>query len=171
MNIKSSTGAFKQLLEPIASKAFVDELSIFSSSELHSRYHVLVERYGKDVMIEATTLRSMLFTGIMPVAYAYRKELAESAMALKSVGAGFAAEKAVLDELEPITMKLAQLGKELTKAIETSVKDKEAEELAEFMNNDVLPILSAIRSQTDLLEELVPDNKWPFPKYTELLFT
>ena len=170
MNIKSSTSAFKQLLEPNAAKVFVNELSILSESELHSRYHVLVERYGKDVMIEATTLRSMLFTAILPVAYAYRKELAESAMALKTIGSGFASEKAVLDELEPITAKLAQLGKDLTKAIDSS-KDKEPEDFANFMGNEVLPILTAIRGQTDLLEELVPDVKWPFPKYTELLFT
>jgi glutamine synthetase len=142
---------------------------IFTQSELESRFHVLSERYAKDILIEANTLKSMLFTAVLPCAYDIRKNLAESVVNLKSAGVSADPEKAVLKQLGDLVTNLQDAGDKLMKAIETvSALHDNADTAAA---SSILPLMQQIREVTDRLEQIIPDKAWPFPKYTELLFS
>jgi len=170
LNIKGSPEAFKQLLQPVNVDMLTKDQGIMSKAELESRYHVLVEKYGKDLLIEASTLRSMLFTQILPQVLEFRKQLAESCVALKGVGASIVPESGLLRQIEgPVTEMMAD-GQTLVDLIDTA-KDLDHEPLAVKLNKDLLPLMEKIRKNADVLEQLTPDKSWPFPKYTELLFT
>ena len=41
---------------------------------------------------------------------------------------------------------------------------------ARRMLDDVIPLMAAVRSAGDELEQLVDDDIWPLPKYRELMF-
>jgi glutamine synthetase len=150
-------------------KMLSDVLDIFTVDELKSRYHVLTERYTKDLLIEANTLRSMLFTSVLPAAYETRKSLADTVVALKGACVNADPETAALKQMGDLISTLQQHGNGLIKAIE--------EVAAAHDNSDalaasaLLPVMQRIRETTDQLEMIVPDKAWPFPKYTELLFS
>ncbi|KAJ3412728.1 hypothetical protein HDV05_000298 [Chytridiales sp. JEL 0842] len=168
-NIKSCPVAFKQLLEP-HNKQLLTSLGILSEAELHSRYHILLEKYAKDLLIEANTLRSLITGGVIPAAYTYRKDLVETLVGLKAVGMDAnAPEKVSLETLTKLTNELnASLAKlDATIAKVDAAKEDEQGELA---GKELTVVLEDVREKSDKLEKEVGDKYWPFPKYTELLF-
>ncbi|KAJ2792751.1 hypothetical protein H4R20_006728, partial [Coemansia guatemalensis] len=78
-NIRSAPEAFTYLLKEKHLTMLTRTTGIFSEGELRSRYHILNERYAKDVIIEAETLKTIVGQQILPAAFEYRKFLAESA--------------------------------------------------------------------------------------------
>ena len=42
--------------------------------------------------------------------------------------------------------------------------------IAEFMRDNVVPAMAAMREYADRLEKVVADDLWPLPKYSEILF-
>jgi glutamine synthetase len=41
---------------------------------------------------------------------------------------------------------------------------------ARYQRDEVVPAMNAVRTVADELELLVDDNKWPLPKYREMLY-
>ena len=77
-NIRSAPQAFAQLLLPEHAEMLTKQCGIFTHDELHSRFHVLLEKYGKDLLIEANTLKSMVQTAILPAVYQFRGQLSQT---------------------------------------------------------------------------------------------
>jgi glutamine synthetase len=131
---------------------------------------VLLERYTKDILIEAHTLMSMIQTQIIPSAYEYRKLLADSANAVKSC-----APSESLPELKDI----AEVGHHINN-LKTFVGDLEAavaavealhddEKEAEKCSSLVKPIMAKIAAEANSLESKIADKLWPIPKLSEIL--
>src|SRR5439155_572980 len=68
------------------SRKLLSSLKILSEDEIDSRYHVRLERYVKDMLIEMHTLREMVDTLVLPAAFDYAGRLANSAVQAKSAG-------------------------------------------------------------------------------------
>ena len=73
-----SPEALAQLMTKQSHK-LLTSLGILSEEELHSRYHVRLERYIKDMLIELHTLREIVDTMVLPAAFEYSGRLAEGA--------------------------------------------------------------------------------------------
>ena len=41
---------------------------------------------------------------------------------------------------------------------------------AEYMRDETVPAMGAVRAAADKLEKVVADDLWPLPKYSEILF-
>jgi glutamine synthetase len=41
---------------------------------------------------------------------------------------------------------------------------------AKYAQSEVVPAMDAVREVADRLERIVPDELWPLPKYSEILF-
>ncbi|KAJ3111585.1 hypothetical protein HDU96_005549 [Phlyctochytrium bullatum] len=169
-NIKACPPAFKQLTLP-HNKALLTSLGILSEGELYSRYHILLEKYAKDLLIEANTLRSMIVGGVLPAAFTYRKELADALNSLKSSGLPVdnAPEKTTLLKLTTLVSDLQAALPTLDAAIE-KVDSLHGEEQGEAAGSELTKALEDVREKSDKLEKEVADKYWPYPKYTELLF-
>ncbi|CAO3652551.1 unnamed protein product [Cunninghamella echinulata] len=166
-NIVKSPDAFKRLLR----KENVDMLlktGVFSDAELNSRYHILVEKYCKDVMIEAQTLLTMVSQQVLPAAFQYRRDLAEAASYMKNVGVESSPEIKLLNDLTPLVGglqdEIANLKSLLDKLNDVQDLDKLAGDSSEL----VLVSMNKVRELADSLERIVSDKLWPLPKYTEL---
>ncbi|KXN69010.1 glutamine synthetase/guanido kinase [Conidiobolus coronatus NRRL 28638] len=156
LNIKTSLEAFKQLLDPVNKAMLTDpQNGIFSETELTSRYHILVEKYAKDVLVEADTLVTLVNQHVVPAVVEHRKTIAEGLAALKSVGAF----KTLLSDTE-----------KLSKAIEHVHHAGEPEQEAAIAAKEIIPLLTSIRTAADELENVVADKHWPLPKFHEILF-
>ena len=157
------------LLDPVHQNMLTETLHIFTKEEVEARFHVLTERYAKDLLIEANTLRSMLFTAILPTAYEYRGTLAQTVVNLKNAGVGAEPETAVLKKVGQYAAELQAAGEKLIAAIAEASNAHEDEDVVAA--NHLLPVMQLIRKTVDELEQVVADKDWPFPKYTELLFS
>ncbi|CEP15758.1 hypothetical protein [Parasitella parasitica] len=167
VNIKKSPDAFARLLRK-ENKDMLKEMGVFSEAELDSRYHILVEKYAKDVTIEAQTMITMIIQQVLPAAYEYRRNLAESASFMKTVGVESSPEVDLLNELTPI---VSSLQKDITALKYLMVELLDVEDIVKLADrccNEVLPKMQVIRELADKLERNVADKLWPLPKYTEL---
>ncbi|KAI9478407.1 MAG: glutamine synthetase type III N terminal-domain-containing protein [Benjaminiella poitrasii] len=166
-NIIKSPAAFARLLRDENAKMLKD-MGVFSEPELHSRYHILIEKYAKDVIIEAQTMITMVIQQVLPAAFEYRRSLAEAANFMKNIGVESTPEVDLLNELTPI---VATLQKDITALKYFMVDLNKVNDMVELSNaccDQVIPKMEAIRELADKLERNVSDKLWPLPKYTEL---
>lgn len=187
-NAKNATEAFRALLDPVNVKMLTESgEEVFTKSELEARYHILAEKYAKDILIEGNTMKSMVcfysicvcshifnyyfqvFTHIIPAVFEVRKSLAETVVNLKSVGVGYDTEKDLLKKLGDLLVQLQEAGEKLAKGIDAVRATHENMDAAAAQH--IVPCLSEVRKIVDSLELTLPDKYWPFPKYTELLFS
>ena len=167
-NLRKTPEALAELVSP-KSKKMLSELGVFKEAELVSRFHVRVERYVKNLLIEVDTLKSMIDTQILPAAFAYHGALSQCVVSAKAAGVG-APQSSVL-------LKLTQLIEAMqTKraGLETAAHKVEAthheEEKAKILAADVSTAMADVRIVSDELESIVADDYWPLPKYREMLF-
>src|SRR6185369_15274043 len=85
LNLRRTPEALAQLVTK-QSRKLLTSLAILSEDELDSRYHVRLERYIKDMLIEMHTLREMVDTMVLPAAFEYSGRLANSAAQAKAAG-------------------------------------------------------------------------------------
>jgi glutamine synthetase len=170
-NIKSCPVAFRQLIDPVHVKLLTSQ-GIMSDTEIQSRFHIMMEKYAKDIIIEAQTLKTMVLTGVLPAAYEFRKELIDSLVGQQTIGVEVKSspEKRVLDQLLVLVQDLLNNNEKLVEAITKIHSFGDEIEQAEYANSTIVPLGELIRTNVDALEQVVPDKSWPFPKYTELLF-
>jgi glutamine synthetase len=170
LNLRRTPEALAQLMTKQTHKLFAT-LGILSEEELHSRYHVRLERYTKDMLIELHTLRELVDTFVVPAAFEYSSKLAQGAAQAKSAGitsipAVEAANK-IGDMIVNLQKHRAALGKVIDKAEgmhEDPVKQ------AELLTAAGADTMLEVRKCCDALESSVADECWPLPKYREMLF-
>ncbi len=166
--LNSSAEALEVLNDKKATE-FLRSTKVLSEEELHSRYHIAVERYVKTVEIEITTLHEMVTTMVVPaiekqLGVLHSTQAAVNSSALKtSYSKRVKALETTLDEiligLENVETKLAathKLGDEASKM--------------KSLAKDVQPAALELRTAADKAETLVADEFWPLPKYREMLF-
>lgn len=166
-NIKSCPVAFRQLLETHNAELLTKQ-GIFSEAELNSRFHILMEKYAKDLLIEAETLKNMVNVSILPAAFDFRKELADTIKTLKDIGADGTPERSILDKVHKIVVELQKVAKDLEAAIE-KVNTADEHDQADVASKEILPPMNIIRTLVDSLEQILADKHYPYPKYSELL--
>jgi len=174
-NIKNSPVAFSQLLKPVHSSTLIKQ-GIFSEDELKARHNILCEKYTKDLLVEAKALHSIVNQQVLPAAFQYRRELADTFKSLDNEGG--LPERIAFDELTPVVLNLQKASLRLAEAIKsmethgltgTDEEDSAGKE-ANHARDHLVPAMDAARKEADLLEGLVSDKLWPLPKYQELLF-
>ena len=156
-NLRQSPDALPWLVEP-STVAVFGKYEVLSERELHSRYDVAVEQYITTINIEAETAASIARTMLLPAAIRWLGTL-------KEVG------------IEKLVAESAALVDEFVERIfaleAANVNHPEIEggiEAAKYVQTTVFDAMGAVREIADRLERIVPDDLWPLPKYSEILF-
>ena len=169
-NYRRSPDALAQLVTKSSRKCLVG-LGILTDEELESRYHVRMERYMKDLLIELHTLREMVDTMVLPAAYAYSHTLIDAAAKAKSARILQVPQVAAANEIGKLIKTLqrerATLGRVIAKA---EGMHEALEKCAQFLTTEGKDALERVRAACDALELLIDDECWPLPKYREMLF-
>ncbi len=169
-NLRRTPEALKELEAP-AVQALFRSLGILSDAELESRYHVRVERYVKDMLIELHTLAQMVDTIVLPAGYGYANALAQGAANAKAAGIAQVPQLAAAERVGTVLGELDAARTTLLAVIaraEHSHEDPSA--CARLLTSEGADAMAAVRAASDALELLVPDDQWPLPKYREMLF-
>jgi glutamine synthetase len=169
-NMRRAPEALGQLMTKKSHDLLVG-LGILSKAELESRYHVRIERYLKDMLIEMYTLTEMIDTMVLPAVYGYAGSLAMTAAQAKSAG---------ITEVPQVERanEVGKLAKALKAKRDAMVKIRDRAEgmhddptkAAILLTKDGAATMLAVREVCDQLELLVADDAWPLPKYREMLF-
>jgi glutamine synthetase len=176
-NEPSTAEALKAFIKPENIDLF-ERHGVLSKVEMTSRYHIWIEMYQKIIEIEARTLAEMVTTQVLPPAYAFQSEVANSLDMLID----FAEDKtinlpdgAVADRRElfvDISSDILYIRKNVKKMMEL-LKKTETLELPEKCRayfTVLKPLLTHVRKHVDDLESKMPDDLWTLPKYKEMLF-
>ncbi|MEI6046124.1 MAG: glutamine synthetase type III, partial [Chloroflexota bacterium] len=174
-NLRKSPEALAELVKPEAIK-FLARVGVFSEEEVHARYHVLLERYVKDIEIEVEALKGIASTQVLPAAYQHQELLAGSIEKLQDV-------LKLKADVEPAKSQIAKLTLTATaivglqaavEALESKVgalaEVEDVKVKARGFADNVLAAMLEVREYADRLEDIVADQLWPLPKYREMLF-
>ena len=146
---------------------------IFSPAELHSRYEILLENYSKTVNIEALTMVDMARKEILPAVEGYTKSLAETLAAKKAAVAGLPCkyETATIAKLSELSDKIADATADLDGEIAKFQAIEDVTEAANDIRDVILGKMDALRAVCDEAETITAKEFWPFPTYSDLLFS
>ena len=160
-NFRQTPDALPALVSESAIEVMGD-YDVLSERELESRYEVFVEQYVVKLNIEAETTYSIAKTMLLPAAVRY---LGELNLAGESAGINAVADE-VRGYLDTFVTQIGAL--EIANTNHPDVPDVLDE--AKYVQNTVVPAMTAVRDTADTLERHVPDSLWPLPKYSEILF-
>lgn len=175
INVNSVPKAVTAYLKP-ESKALFEKMGVFSETELNGRVEVEYEKYIMKIQIEARVLGDLAINHIVPTAVQYQTMLLENVKNLKEV---FSNEEYIelsrgrIEYIKEIAGHVSAIKSKCKALIEVRKKANvivESYEKAEAYDLNVRPFLDDIRNHIDRLELIVDNEKWPLPKYRELLF-
>ncbi|WP_320008548.1 glutamine synthetase III [Maridesulfovibrio sp.] len=165
-NLRTSADAIPEIASPESIEMFT-KYGVFTKEELISRKEIYLEQYNQAIITEAALVTKLAKTHILPGAVRYQKELAETCAAMKAIGVEF-----TTGTLEDVTSKLRGLQNaniELQKIMEAKPEGDVLEE-AKYLCCTALPAMLEVRKYADQLEEVVADDLWCLPSYSEMLF-
>jgi glutamine synthetase len=168
-NVRNAVDALSVLISGEAFTLF-ERHRVFTREELESRYHIYLEKYAKQINIEAGVTIDMARRYIFPAVSGYAAGMARDAAALAAIGAVSVPQEKRARRISELAGELydeiAKLEIVLTEAQETGESFARARSYYE----KVLPGMNVVRSKADALEKLVSKEAWPFPGYEDLLF-
>ena len=168
LNHKTSVDAYGEVLKPDVVKAF-EKYGVLNERELKARYEVALEQYVKTLNIEGQLMVLMANRYILPVAYKYQGQVAESVAAVKAAGGTSKEGKKTLDQIVKLTDEFKQKADKLQELLEHEGGGG-ADKHAKFFRDKVVPAMESLRETGDSLESIVPHDTWPLPTYREMLF-
>jgi len=158
------------------SKDLFGKMGVLNESELRGRVEVEYEKFVMKIQIEARVLADMAINHIVPTAVEYQTMLLENVKHLKDIFPQEEYESMASGRLELIreighhVSEIKAKRKEMTETRARANKIEDVHERAKAYNQEVRPFLDDIREHIDKLELIVDNEKWPLPKYRELLF-
>ncbi len=155
-------------LKSKAAQALFAKYEILNKRELGARVEVLIEQYNTIIGIEARTLVSMIKRHILPAAIRFQSELAAAAATTEAAGVDATDTKGKLEYVLELIEQLTQAAHAVEQAESADLGDGEKQ--ARHARDKILPAMVRARDLADALEQIVPDDLWPLPRYSEMLF-
>ncbi|MDR0644230.1 MAG: glutamine synthetase III [Treponema sp.] len=168
-NVRNAVDALDILTRSETIQLF-EKHGVLTEEELESRYHIYLEKYAKQINIEAGVTIDIAKRQIFPAVTFYAGRLAKNASALAAIGAASAPQ-------EKQAKRIAEFSADLfdeTARLETVLSEaQEADDpfiKAKAYFEKVIPAMSAVRVKADALEKLSSKSVWPLPGYEDMLF-
>ena len=172
LNLKSSAEALPHYTDEKNIKLF-EKHGVYTKLELESRKEILLEKYCQTINIEALTMLEMVKKDIIPAICNYSKDLTQGALAKKNLSSDIdvSLETSLVSKISSLSACLSKKTSELDKVLLDAKDIEDSEELAKFYHDTVLSQMNEVRAIADELETIVGKGYWPFPTYTDLLFS
>ena len=167
-NLKSTADALPAYVEPKNIDLFVKH-GIYTEEEVRARYEIHVENYSTVLSIEAGTMIDMIRHEILPAVSKYAADLCERAFKKKEMGSSCRYETATSQKLSALTDTLMDGCAKLEADLAAVPSDPE--KAMRYCHDVLIPDMAAGRETADKLEALTDAKVWPFPVYSQLLFS
>lgn len=145
---------------------------IFTESEIHSRYEILLEGYCKTLRIEGKTLQQMIRQEFLPAVLSYVDRLAAGLQTKKSVcNLVCGGEEKLIRLLSQSYETLTELVEQLEEDTRQAERIEDSLEAAKYYQSVIIKDMAAIREAADRAEAYLPLSVLPYPSYEQLLFS
>ncbi len=168
-NLRSAPEAFSTYMSDKIVALFTGH-HVFTKAEMQARDEIHFESYCKKIQIEALTMADMVRRQILPAAMAYSAQLCEAIGSKKQAEISCTVETASARRVTELTEALYDGVSKLEDALR-QLPAGEVSQLAAYYHDTVLRAMGLVRIAADGLEQIVPSQVWPYPTYTELLFS
>eukprot|EP00834_Sanchytrium_tribonematis_P008128 NODE_868_length_3404_cov_1.096218.p2 type:complete len:112 gc:universal NODE_868_length_3404_cov_1.096218:62-397(+) len=111
----------------------------------------------------------MMVQQVLPCGFQYKKQLADTVHAVQSIKGDTTVEMDLLTKIGNAISECHKLVRELDLVLK-KINELEGREAGVVCKGELVPIMDQMRVHADILEELVDDKLWPYPKYLELLY-
>ena len=167
-NLKSTADALPAYIQPKNIDLFVKH-GIYTEEEVRARYEIHVENYTTVLSIEASTMIDMIRHEILPAVSKCAADLCERAFKKKETGSSCRYETATSQKLSALTDTLMDGCVKLE--ADLAAVPSAPEKAMRYCHDVLIPDMTAARETADQLETLTDAKAWPFPVYSELLFS
>ncbi len=153
--------------------ALFTQHKVFTETEMHARYEILLENYCKILNIEARTMIDMSKKDLMPAASAFSKVLAET-LYIKNqctCDPDTFYEEQTLKKISSLCAEMYRKTEALEQTL-TALASKHLDELgkAKYYRSEVCAAMTELRSVVDEAENVMGRKYYPYPTYGDLLF-
>ncbi len=149
----------------------LSKLGILSKEESESRCIIYLERYAKQVNIEAGVALDMARRYVFPAASKSAENYARAAAGLAAIGAPSVAQEQRARRIASLTGHLVEESDRLEIALSDAQRVEDPLASAHSYRDAVVPRMDALRLVCDELERLMPKFDWPIPSYEDLLYS
>ncbi len=173
LNLKSMPEAFSHFMDRKNVELFVKN-KIVTEAEYRARYEIELETYCKQINIEALTMIDMAKKKIAPAVSSYVRELTETALAKRALSEAIPTgyEVNLLTSLSNKLECFAVTTDELEDAVLGAAEHKsDILDRAKYFRDEVFAKMQELRAIGDSMETETPADFWPYPSYSELLFS
>ena len=150
--------------------AMLERTKVLSRSECHSRYEIMLEAHAKTMRIAAATLLEMTRRSFLPASCAYFSNITQTHQQAENLGIQCGYATSLTRQLATKIDACGTAADMLEHALEQNGHEDSALENACQMHRISYNEMTTLRDCCDELEMLVPENLWPVPGYSALLY-
>ena len=167
-NLTSTADALPMYTAPKNVDLFVKH-GIYTKEEIEARAEIHIENYSTVICIEARTMTDMIRRQILPAVSAFAGDLCSRAGTKKDLGACCQYEISTACQIGSLTDALMAASDKLE--TDLSAIPADAAEAMRYSHDVLIPDMDTARRAADQLETLTSSDRWPFPTYSDLLFS
>ena len=172
-NLKSMPEAFSHFMDRKNVALFVKN-KIVTESEYRARLEIELETYCKQINIEALTMIDMARKKIAPAVSRYVRDLCDAVLSKKAVSEDIPVsyEQDLINSLSGKLVCFVKKAGELEDAVMGAAEHKNnILERAFYFRNEIFAKMQELRAVGDSMETETASEYWPYPSYSELLFS
>jgi glutamine synthetase len=166
-NLRDSVEAF-QVLKARKNHELFKKYGVLGRSEYESRIHIAIEKYVKQLAIEAETMVSIARGQILPAALEHQRRIAEAVAATKAAGLDAGETTGALREFIQLVDRLRDRIVEVERLAAHHETDPSRH--AAQISRELKPAMARLRETGDTIQTHVAADLWPLPTYRDLLF-
>ena len=171
VNLPNTAAALPAYILP-KNVALMTKHGVYTTSEMMARHEIHMEKYCKLISIEAATLVDMVQHSILHAASRYEGVLCQTILQKKQAlpHADCRVETALAESILTLNGELLDDTVALKTALETA-PETDGEHMLRYYHDTIFVQMNKVRASIDKLETLVAGDYWPYPRYTDLLFS
>ena len=171
VNLPNTAAALPAYILP-KNVALMTKHGVYTTSEMLARHEIHMEKYCKLISIEAATLVDMVQHSILHAASRYEGVLCQTILQKKQAlpHADCRVETALAESILTLNGELLDDTVALKTALETA-PETDGEHMLRYYHDTIFAQMNKVRASIDKLEMLVAGDYWPYPRYTDLLFS
>ena len=173
LNLKSMPEAFSHFLNRKNVALFVKN-KIVTEAEYRARYEIELETYCKQINIEALTMIDMAKKKIAPAVSQFVGSITQIALNKKALSDAIPTsyEEGLVTRLSNKLVCFVNTADELEDAVLGAAEHKsDILDRAKYFRNEVFAKMQELRAIGDSMETETSSEYWPYPSYSELLFS
>ena len=167
-NLTSTTDALPMYTAKKNMDLFIKH-GIYTKEEIEARAEIHIENYSAVIAIEAKTMVDMIRHQILPAVSSYASDLCQRAAAKEGMGVPCKYETSTAKEIGKLTDALLSACDKMEKDLEKMPGD--SKKAMDYCHLTIIPDMAKAREAADQLETLTDSKYWPFPVYSDLLFS